>query len=104
MAATTSRKRIGIAVTGSVAFDAAPGDVWTLLATGALGLIIKPEKGVPPFEIWHGATGLPAVTAQGILVDWGVGDNPIFQMALLTGNSVYYRASSPTQFTYSTDA
>lgn len=105
MAAETKRIKIGNTdgQGGANVYDAAVGELWTLLKSGPLNLVIKFSKESPSVEIYQGATGLPnAKTAVGMLCDW---DDGSLSIALLTGNSVYYRSSSlPTQFVYSCDA
>ena len=103
MAATTGRIRIGASdgQGGGGSYDAAPGPAYTLLATGACNIIIKFAKQTPPVEIWHGATGLPTTDKAGLICDW---DDGSLTVALLAGNSIYYRAAAATQFSYSKDA
>lgn len=105
MAALTARIRIGNSdgQGGGSTFNAAPGKAWTALVAGVAGVIIRPEKFAPEFELYLGATGsAPTDASEGMPVSYG--ESQFVQIANLTGNTIWYRAQTQTSFTYSKDA
>ncbi len=68
------------------------GKAWNTLTAGPRNVLLKVAKGQPGIEVIVQATGTPDPTAdQYFFLEW---DDVALSVALLTGESLYYRIES----------